>query len=67
VGYSYDKVGRPTSISGSGYYGVSSYVNRIGYRAFGVKQMASANGRTLSLQYDNRQRLTRWDVPGVMG
>ncbi|HKO42781.1 MAG TPA: hypothetical protein VJU84_05800 [Pyrinomonadaceae bacterium] len=67
VGYTYDKVVRPTSISRSGYYGVSSYVNSIGYRAFGMKQMASANGRTLSLTYDNRQRVTGWDVPGVMG
>jgi hypothetical protein len=39
----------------------------ISYRAFAAKQMSYGNGRTLSLQYDNRMRMTRWDVPGVMG
>jgi RHS repeat-associated protein len=67
VGYGYDKTGRPTSVSGSGYGGVSSYVNSVGYRAFGPKQLAYGNGRTLSLQYDNRLRTTRWDIPGVLG
>ncbi|HYJ86711.1 MAG TPA: S8 family serine peptidase [Pyrinomonadaceae bacterium] len=67
VGYSYDKIGRPTAITGAGYYGVGSYINSIAYRAFGMKQMASGNGRTLSVQYDNRMRATRWDIPGVMG
>src|SRR5882762_7356368 len=67
VGYSYDKVGRPTGVSGSGYGGVSSYVSSMAYRAFGLKQMSYANGRTLSLQYDNRLRPTVWDIPGVMG
>jgi len=37
------------------------------YRAFGLKQMSYANGRTLSLQYDNRLRPTQWNIPGVMG
>jgi len=67
AGYNYDKVGRPTAVSGSGYAGVTSYVNTIAYRAFGMKQMGYANGRTLSLSYDNRMRLTGWDIPGVMG
>src|SRR6266404_2836445 len=67
AGYNYDKLGRPTGVSGSGYAGVSSYINSIGYRTFGIKQMGYANGRTLSLSYDNRLRLTGWDVPGVMG
>jgi RHS repeat-associated protein len=66
VGYGYDVAGRPTNVSGSGYY-VTSYVNSIAYRAFGMKQMAYANGRTLSLSYDSRLRLSGWDVPGVMG
>ena len=67
VGYSYDAAGRPTSVSGANYAGVSSYVNSISYRAFDLKQMSYANGKTLSLQYDNRMRLTRWEAPGVMG
>ena len=67
VGYSYDKMGRPTAVTGSGYSGVSSYVNSISYRAFAMKQMSYANGKTLSINYDNRMRMTRWDVAGVLG
>jgi len=67
VGYTYDKIGRPTQVTGTGYAGNTDYVNNIAYRAFGMRQMANANGKTLSLQYDNRMRVTRWDVPGVMG
>jgi YD repeat-containing protein len=68
VSYNHDKIGRPTSVSGSGYYGVSSYVNSISYRAFGgAKQVAYGNGRTLSLGYDNRRRVTDWTVPSVLG
>jgi YD repeat-containing protein len=66
VGYSYDNTGRPTAVTGSGYGGVSSYVGSMTYRAFGLKQMAYGNSRTLSLQYDNRLRLTQWDLPGVL-
>jgi RHS repeat-associated protein len=67
VGYNYDATGRPISVSGSGYAGVTSYVNSIAYRAFGMKQMNYANGKTLSLSHDNRMRVTQWNVPGVMG
>jgi RHS repeat-associated protein len=66
VGYNYDKTGRPTSVSGSGYGGVTSYINSMSYRAFGLKQMNYSNGRTLSLQYDNRLRPTSWSIPGVL-
>ncbi|HYR74761.1 MAG TPA: S8 family serine peptidase [Pyrinomonadaceae bacterium] len=66
IGYNYDTVGRPTAVTGSGYGGVSSYVGSMAYRAFGLKQMAYGNSRTLSLQYDNRLRLTQWDLPGVL-
>src|SRR6185295_16986339 len=37
VGYGYDKIGRATSVSGAGYLGLSSYVNSLTYRAFGLK------------------------------
>jgi YD repeat-containing protein len=63
VGYNYDPVGRATAVSGSGYAGVSSYVSSIAYRAFAVKQIGYGNSRTLSMQYDNRMRLTHWDIP----
>ena len=66
VVYNYDATGRPTSISGSGYGNVSSYVNNLSYRAFGLKQMNYANGHTLSVQYDNRMRPTQWSIPGVL-
>jgi RHS repeat-associated protein len=67
VGYGYDKIGRPANVSGAGYSGLTSYVNGLTYRAFGLKQMAYNNGRTLSVQYDNRMRPTQWNIPGVMG
>jgi YD repeat-containing protein len=66
VGYNYDKIGRPTSVTGSGYGGVSNYVSSMSYRTFGLKQMNYSNGRTLSLQYDNRLRLTNWSIPSVL-
>lgn len=66
VGYTYDATGRATSVSGANYGGVSSYVNSISYRAFGLKQMAYGNGRTLSMNYDNRPRPTNYDIPGVL-
>ena len=66
VGYNYDKTGRPTSITGSGYGGVSSYVSSMSYRTFGLKQMNYSNGKILSLQYDNRLRLTSWSIPSVL-
>lgn len=66
VGYNYDKVGRITSVSGSGYVGLSSYVNSLSYRAFGPKQIGYNNSRTLSMQYDNNMRLTEWSTPNVL-
>jgi RHS repeat-associated protein len=66
VGYNYDKVGNLASISGSGYAGVSSYVNSASHRAFGPKQINYGNGRSLSLQYDNRMRQTLWSIPSVL-
>ena len=62
VGYGYDKVGRPTSVSGAGYAGDVDYINNITYRAFGVKNIAYSNGRTLAHKYDTRMRLTEWHV-----
>lgn len=67
VGYGFDKIGRPTNVSGAGYSGLSSYVNSLTYRAFGLKQMEYNNSRTLLVQYDNRMRPSQWNIPGVMG
>ncbi len=67
VGYGFDKIGRPTNVSGAGYSGLTSYVNSLTYRAFGLKQMAYNNSHTLSVQYDNRMRPSQWNIPGVMG
>ncbi|HYG78947.1 MAG TPA: RHS repeat-associated core domain-containing protein, partial [Pyrinomonadaceae bacterium] len=66
IGYTYDRTGRTTAVTGSGYGGVSSYVNSIAYRAFGAaKQIAYGNTKTLSMTYDTRLRLTGWSVPGT--
>lgn len=67
VGYGYDKTGRLTEVSGSGYAGVSTYASSLTYRAFGLKGMSYGNGRQLSINYDNKLRMTRWDVAGVLG
>ena len=68
VGYNYDTAGRVTSISGANYVGVTSYVNQVQYRASGAaKQIAYGNTRTLALSYDNRLRLSGWDLAGVLG
>ena len=68
VGYAYDKVGRTTAVTNSGYGDgtVTSYVNGIAYRAFGAaREVAYGNTKTLSMTYDTRLRLTKWDLPGT--
>lgn len=66
VGYTYDKVGRTTAVTGSGYSTVTSYVDGIAYRAFGAaREVAYGNTKTLSMIYDTRLRLTKWDLPGT--
>ncbi|HKS28123.1 MAG TPA: hypothetical protein VJS44_09900 [Pyrinomonadaceae bacterium] len=68
VGYNYDKMGRVTGVTGSGYAGVSTYASNLQYRAFGgLKSMTYGNSAQLSLQYDNRLRLTKWDIPNLVG
>jgi RHS repeat-associated protein len=68
VGYQYDAKGALSGVTGAGYAGVGTYASNLRYRAFGaLKGMTYGNNRTLALQYDVRQRLTRWDVSGVMG
>ncbi|HEU4596604.1 MAG TPA: S8 family serine peptidase [Pyrinomonadaceae bacterium] len=68
INYGYDKAGRLNSVGGSGYAGVSTYASSISYRAFGAVQgMNYGNNKTLSTAYDNRKRVTKWDVTGVLG
>ena len=68
VGYSYNMAGEITGVTGQSYGGVTSYASGLVYRAFGgLKQMNYANGRSLSLSYNNRMFLTQWSIPNVMG
>src|SRR5262249_31296776 len=68
ISYGYDKSGRPVAVTGANYGGISSYISNIAYRAFGApKQISYANGRALSLSYNNRLGLSRWDLPQVGG
>ena len=47
---------------------MSSYASGIAYRAFGApKQMSYGNSKSLSMQYDNRMRMTHWSVANVLG
>lgn len=67
VGYSYDKTGRLLNVTGSGYPGVSTYASAFTYRAFGgLKGMNYGNGRSLSMTYDNRLRMTRWNCDATL-
>jgi len=66
VSYERDHVGRVRGVSGSA--GQVQYAGNLQYRAFGgLKQMTYGNGRSLSLAYDARRRLTQWNVPNVLG
>jgi RHS repeat-associated protein len=66
VSYNYDSAGRVNSVLGANYGGVSSYIGNISYRAFGgVKEINYGNARQLSVQYDKRLRMTRWDIPSI--
>jgi YD repeat-containing protein len=68
VGYTYDYVGRLTDVTGSGYAGVTSYASGLQYRAFGaLKQITYGNTKSLSMEYDSRMRLSKWDMPNVLG
>jgi YD repeat-containing protein len=67
VGYNYNHAGEVTGVTGQGYGGVTSYASGMVYRAFGgLKQLNYANGRSLSLSYNNRMFLTQWSIPNVM-
>jgi YD repeat-containing protein len=60
VNYNDDRLGRTTSITGSGFGSVSTYAYDIEFRAFGaVKEMTygSSDNSTTSYEFDNRLRI----------
>jgi RHS repeat-associated protein len=66
--YSYDKAGRVTGVTGAGQASVPTYASNLQYRAFGaLKAMTYGNSAQLGLQYDNRMRLKKWDIPNLVG
>lgn len=68
VDYVRDYAGQVTAVGNTGYADNQPYATGIGYRTSGaLAAMTYGNGRTLSLSYDRRQHLARWDVAGLMG
>ncbi len=68
VGYNYDKLGRMTTVTGTGYAGVSTYAQNLSYRAFGgLKSQTFGNGLTQAVTYDNRLLVKDWTVGTVLG
>jgi RHS repeat-associated protein len=68
VSYTYDYAGQLTGVTGANYAGVATYAQNLQHRAFGgVKAMTYGNSKQLSVTYDNRMRVKRWDIPTVMG
>lgn len=60
VNYTRDRTGRITDIPG--------YASGIKYRAWGaIKEQALANGRSITIDYNGRMRVTQFSVPGVTG
>jgi RHS repeat-associated protein len=71
VSYSYDKAGRLQNVTGADYANVPNYATSLTYRAWGaIKGMHLPGGTTgfdLNTAYDDRLRLTTWNVAGVQG
>jgi RHS repeat-associated protein len=68
VSYTYDRMGRPTNVNGTGDVSAPAYVSNVSYRAWGAaKQVNYGNTRTLTANYDNRLRMTQWNIAGVLG
>jgi YD repeat-containing protein len=65
VGYAYDKTGRMTDVTGSGYANVTSYASNLRYRAWGgMKSMSYGNGLSLAASYTSRLQLASFEVAG---
>ena len=66
VGYSRDQAGQVVAVTRANRGGERVCAQNIGYRASGlVKQVSYGNGRQQSVAYDNRLRMSRWEVVGV--
>ena len=68
ITYGRDHTGGVTGITSSGYGGVSTYASNLQYRAFGgLRAMTYGNSKQLSVGYDNRMRVSSWNVSGILG
>ena len=68
VGYNYDSAGQLRTVTGSGAGSVPNYITQTLYRAWGApKQISYGNGRTMTLGYDTRLRVTNFNVAGIIG
>lgn len=63
VSYSYDKTGKLTSASGTGYPNVSSLITGVQYRAWGgPKSVAYGNGVDEDFEYNERLQPTEYEL-----
>ena len=67
VGYNYDRTGRLSGVTGSGFAGVSTYASSAQYRAWGaIKSLSYGNSKTLAVGYNGALQPTSYEVPGVL-
>lgn len=63
ISYTYDHVGRVTQVTGTPYGNVSTYASGLQYRAFGgLKQLTYGNNLQLSVGYNSRLLVQRYEV-----
>jgi len=67
VGYSHDKVGRLSAITGANFASVTSYASDFQYRAWGaLESLSYGNSKTMSMGYDARLNVSTYEIPGLM-
>jgi YD repeat-containing protein len=63
VSYSYDKTGQLTSVGGTNYPNVSSFISSIQYRAWGrAKSVSYGNGVDENTEFNERMLLTEYEL-----
>jgi YD repeat-containing protein len=64
---SFDSIGRISGVSGVGYLGSTpTFISSLGYRASGAaKTIAYGNNTNATINYDNRLRVSAYNVTGV--